>query len=41
MTKERTLPAEPLSPDTLNTILEDFYRNGVTIIRNVLSRGRV
>ena len=38
MAKEQTLPIEPLPPDTLNAILEDFYRNGVTIVRNVLSR---
>ena len=37
-TKEQALPAEPLPPDTLNTILEDFYQNGVTIVQNVLSR---
>ena len=38
MVKEHALPAEPLSPNTLNAILEDFYQNGVTIVRNVLSR---
>ena len=38
MSKEQTLPAAPLPPDTLNTVLEDFYQNGVTIVRNVLSR---
>ena len=37
-TKEQALPAEPLPPDTLNAILKDFYQNGVTIVRNVLSR---
>ena len=37
-TKAHSLPAEPLSPDTLNAILEDFYQNGATIVRNVLSR---
>lgn len=38
MVEERALPTTPLPPDTLDTVLEDFYRNGVTIIRNVLSR---
>ena len=38
MAKEQTLPTEPLPPDALNTVLEDFYQNGVTIVRNVLSR---
>ena len=37
-TKEQALPVAPLSADTLNAILEDFYQNGVTIVRNVLSR---
>ena len=37
-TKEQALSAEPLPPDTLNAILADFYQNGATIIRNVLSR---
>lgn len=38
MSTEQTLPPKPLPSDTLNSILEDFYRNGVTIIRNVLPR---
>ena len=38
MAKEQTLLVEPLPSDRLNTVLEDFYRNGVTIVRNVLSR---
>ena len=38
MVKQQTLPAEPLPLDTLNAVLEDFYQNGVTIVRNVLSR---
>ena len=38
MAKEKALPAEPLPPDTLKVILEDFFQNGATIIRSVLSR---
>ena len=38
MVKAEALPAEPLPPDALNATLEDFYQNGVTIVRNVLSR---
>ena len=38
MVKEQALPAAPLPSDTLNAILEDFYQNGATIVRNVLSR---
>ncbi|RKU29961.1 hypothetical protein C6497_05150 [Candidatus Poribacteria bacterium] len=37
MSNAQTLPAEPLSQKELNPILDDFYQNGVTIIRNVLS----
>ena len=38
MDKEQALPAKPLPRDVLNIVLTDFYQNGATIIRNVLSR---
>ena len=38
MSNQDTLPSEPLPLETLNSILADFYHNGVTIIRNVLPR---
>ena len=38
MDKEQALPAKPLPRDVLNVVLTDFYQNGATIIRNVLSR---
>ena len=38
MSKAHALPTEPLPPEALNAVLEDFYQNGVTIVRNVLSR---
>ncbi|NKB69864.1 MAG: hypothetical protein GKR89_22560 [Candidatus Latescibacteria bacterium] len=36
MSSEQTLPAEPLSETEQAAVLDDFYRRGATIIRNVL-----
>ncbi|MXV73800.1 phytanoyl-CoA dioxygenase family protein [Candidatus Poribacteria bacterium] len=38
MSKAHALPPEPLAPEALKAVLKDFYQNGVTIVRNVLSR---
>ena len=35
---KKTLPQEPIAEDILDPIFEDFYKNGVTIIRKVLSK---
>lgn len=32
------LPSEPLPSESLDPILDDFYRNGATVIRNILSQ---